>query len=63
MQHVVRSVRKLHRRRTISSLGTISIERERLHELHRSKEEMCNKVMHILVQQDGSIDFVNNKQM
>ena len=41
MQHVVRSVRKLHRKRTISSLGTISIERERLHELRQNKEDMC----------------------
>ena len=49
MQHVVRSVRKLHRRRTISSLETISIERERLHELRQNKEDMCNKVIHIVV--------------
>ena len=42
----------------LSSLGTISVEMERFHELRKNQEDVCDKVINILVQKDGHMDFV-----
>ena len=43
----------------LSSLETISIEMERLHELRKNKD-VYDKVPDVLLQNDGRMDFVNN---